>query len=207
MSTFRRISKYLLVRLLTIAATIFIGVYFTVVAANRGGFLDMSVAMDIDRIAAAEAYDQMGYDLFAYGNFIAERRAYWAEAFGLNQPQYLRDLRWTVNALTFNWGDTLTQGDPTRNRLRTQDISSPLRNNVRQIVVEHFPNTLLLVVTANLFVFLIAGPAHVPPLREMAGQSHGGAFADFLHPQLGVWSPAHYHFCRPTALAARFRDV
>ncbi|MGD8815380.1 MAG: ABC transporter permease subunit, partial [Anaerolineales bacterium] len=78
-----------------------------------------------------------------------------AEDTGLSLPFLQRHLRWTYNALTLNWGD-----------LQFLNISvAPAAYHVRQthddvktIVFQHLPNTLLLVGMSYLLIFLIGIP-------------------------------------------------
>ena len=71
-----------------------------------------------------------------------------AEA-GLDLPYLPRYLLWTYRALTFNWGEL----DP--DQLSQLDQGNETQPNV---VLQHLPNTLLLVGTAYLLVFLIGMP-------------------------------------------------
>ena len=55
-STFRRVGTYALARILTIAVTIILGVFFAIVVANKGGGIDGSVSAQLQRQAQSESF-------------------------------------------------------------------------------------------------------------------------------------------------------
>ncbi len=72
---------------------------------------------------------------------------------GLDLPFWPRNLLWTFKALTFDWGDL------DMSLLEPMGISAPSNYNPStNIVLVYFPNTLLLVGTAYLLVFLLGMP-------------------------------------------------
>lgn len=72
---------------------------------------------------------------------------------GLNLPYWPRNLLWTFKALTFDWGDLDTTV------LEDVGIGAPANyDGSYNIVLAYFPNTLLLVGTAYLLVFLLGMP-------------------------------------------------
>jgi peptide/nickel transport system permease protein len=154
-STGYRITKYILVRVVTIFITIVLGVFIAVVIANTTGQIDLNVHKRIEQQTLSESY--------AFGRVSSEeqRQAFqllfqeMAQEVGLNLPFLQRHLRWTYNALTFNWGDMLF--------LRLSTVSTPFAmpqrlDHVKDIVMQRFPNTLLLVGTAYLLIFIIGIP-------------------------------------------------
>jgi peptide/nickel transport system permease protein len=73
--------------------------------------------------------------------------------FGLDLPRFQRHLKWTINALTFDWG-RLRVGELTRWGIFQAQKSV----NLNQIILEYLPNTLILVCTAYLLAFVLGLP-------------------------------------------------
>jgi peptide/nickel transport system permease protein len=154
-----RVVKYLAVRVLTIAMTILAGIYVTVLIANRGGFVDASIAQDVENEVQAFYHEGLWNNVpnDALTRSTAELREILYRGSGLDLPLFQRELRWTFNALTFNWGSILN-----KQNLELRAINylygSPDKFQVSQIIKDHFPNTLLLITSADLIVFLIGIP-------------------------------------------------
>jgi peptide/nickel transport system permease protein len=169
-----RVGEYLAVRVLTIAVTIFVGIFITVLIANRGGLVGASVAQYIDNgefVDASIAQDinnqvKDAFNVGPYSNIspedprfpIAEklRKELYHES-GLDLPLFQRDLLWTFKALTFQWGEVLNH---TSLNLRAVNFLNGNSDtfDVTRIILDHFPNTLLLITSADLIVFLIGIP-------------------------------------------------
>jgi peptide/nickel transport system permease protein len=149
-----------------IALTIFIGTFITIQIMNRPvvtGYVTEQPQLDI----LLERQVQRAVDEFIRENIEIrtlpeEENAAIIEAFreevlaetGLNLPTFQRHLKWTLNALTFDWG-----------RIRVGEYSPhsgvwrpPRAMNLNEIILEYLPNTLILVVTAYLLVFLLGLP-------------------------------------------------
>jgi len=160
---FTSAAKYLVGKALTILITIFVGVFVTVLVANYPtGKGDAPLASPFEQRLEEQIAFVVRMSLYS-GNFffapapgtyeqqeaeLTERLR--AEA-GLNLPFLPRNLLWTFKALTFNWGEL----DTTYFEFsfgRAPDIPSG------NIVLQHFPNTLLLTGTAYLLVFLLGMP-------------------------------------------------
>ncbi len=146
-STLVRVGKYTLVRGITLFITVVIGVYLTVLIANMGGYVD-----DIRR---GEIQEQVSIRIMndpALKNLpVEERRKRIAEEvaleerrLGLDQPFLIRSFRFLRNALTLHLG---------RAQLMTSDSGS---RQVRLIILERLPTTLLLFGTSNLLLFFIS---------------------------------------------------
>jgi peptide/nickel transport system permease protein len=75
------------------------------------------------------------------------------EDLGLCLPKPQRNLRWTYNALTFNWG---------KMEIWLHDVQSgmseKLMYEVKEVILAYFPNTLMLIGTANLIAFVVGIP-------------------------------------------------
>lgn len=143
-STFTRVSRYVVVRLLTLFVTVLISIYLTIMIANMGGFVDQIMRGEIrDRVTQSIAgnpnFDKMDPD--ARRNLIAERIAAEEERVGLNIPIAVRNFRYLSNALTLQLGRAINM---------TSDSGS---KQVRLILLERLPATLLLMGISQLFLF------------------------------------------------------
>ncbi|MDQ2692917.1 MAG: ABC transporter permease [Chloroflexota bacterium] len=142
--TLVRVSRYVLVRLFTLLASVVVGVYLTIMIANMGGFVDTIMRGEIrDRvtqtIAANPAARQMDPDVRQ--KLIQDTIAAEEERLGLNIPVAVRNFRYLSNALTLQLGRAINM---------TSDSGS---KQVRLIILERLPPTLLLMGISQLFLF------------------------------------------------------
>lgn len=152
-STFYRVATYALVRTATIAVTIFIGVFITVVMSNRSGQIDQNVQEKIEVQVRRETYGAIGVQFSEDKREEYEKALYEEEEkAGLHLPFLPRHLRWTLNALTLDWGDVLFD--------YYSGVFGNVQNesDVKTIVASRLPSTLLLVGTAYLIIFLFGIP-------------------------------------------------
>ncbi|MFO3795709.1 MAG: ABC transporter permease [Anaerolineales bacterium] len=146
-STVNRVLRYTLVRLVTLAVTVVVGVYLTILIANMGGYLDQIRRGEIREGVQArmladptlrnlppEARQKRMEDLIR----IEEKR------YGLDQPFIVRSFRFLANALSLNLG---------RSFQLTSDSGS---RQVRLILLERLPATLLLFGVADTVLFFLA---------------------------------------------------
>src|SRR5574341_23182 len=143
-STFVRVARYTAVRLLTLFVTVVIGIYLTILIANMGGYVDQIMKGEIrDRIqttfAASPAFQKLSPE--ARKNFMEESIALEEKRLGLDIPVAVRDVRYLTSALSLNLGRALNM---------TSDSGS---KEVRLILLERLPATLLLAGTSELFLF------------------------------------------------------
>lgn len=143
-STLVRVSRYVVVRLLTLFVTVVIGIYLTIMIANMGGFVDQIMRGEIrervtNSVIASPAAQQMDPDVRA--KLIQDRIASEEERLGLNVPIAIRNFRYLSNALTLQLG---------RAHNMTSDSGS---KTVRLIILERLPATLLLMGISQLFLF------------------------------------------------------
>jgi peptide/nickel transport system permease protein len=143
-STLSRVLKYSTVRLLSLFLTVVVAIYLTIMIANMGGFVDDMMKSEIQetitmQIAADPAYQNM--DPGTRNELIQERIQNEIERLNLDQPLMVRAVRYLRNALTLNLGRAM--------RL-TSDSGS---RNVRLIILERIPYTLLLMGTYNFILF------------------------------------------------------
>jgi peptide/nickel transport system permease protein len=142
--TFVRVSRYVLARLLTLFATVVIGIYLTIMIANMGGYVDRIMKNEIrDRVTQAivgnPATQKM--DAEVRKKLIADSIAQEEKRLGLDIPIAIRNFRYLSNALTLNLGRALNM---------TSDSGS---KQVRLILLERLPPTLLLMGISQLFLF------------------------------------------------------
>ncbi len=137
--------KYGLVKAGLLVVTVSIGIYLAVVVINYGGYIDQIYRARVDD--ALQGYfmsnDTTMLSPDEQTQLYEKMRWEMEEAFGLHQPFLLRSLRWFYQGITFNWGKA--------NAMETQ--KDDLRD-IRKIILEALPNTLLLAGVANAFVFL-----------------------------------------------------
>lgn len=143
-SSIMRLLKYTALRLVTLAITVTIGVYLTIMIANMGGYVDTIMRNEIrDNVTQAMLSNQSFRNLesSARAKLIQQKIASEVERQGLNQPFVVRSVRYLSNALTLNLG---------RAKNMTSDQGS---KSVRLILLERLPATLLLTGTSELFLF------------------------------------------------------
>ena len=143
-NTLLRVSRYVVVRLLTLFVTVVISIYLTIMIANMGGHVDQIMRNDIRErvtasIAGSPTFQQMEPEVRR--QLIAERIAAEEERIGLNVPIAIRNARHLTNALTLRLGRAINM---------TSDSGS---KQVRLILLERLPATLLLMGISQLFLF------------------------------------------------------
>ena len=143
-NTLTRVSRYFVVRLLTLFVTVVISIYLTIMIANMGGHVDLIMKNEIRErvtgsIAGNPAFVKMEPEVRQ--KLIAERIAAEEERIGLNIPIAVRNFRYLSNALTLQLGRAINM---------TSDSGS---KQVRLILLERLPATLLLMGISQLFLF------------------------------------------------------
>jgi peptide/nickel transport system permease protein len=146
-STLIRVAKYMGFRLVFLAFTVVVGVYLTIIIANMGGYVD-----DIRRGAIREAvglqvsqdptFQQLPQE--QRDTLIEDRIRVLEEQQGLNQPFILRSFGFLADALTLNLGRAASM---------TSDSGS---GQVRLILLERLPATLVMWGLANLILFFLS---------------------------------------------------
>ena len=143
-STFIRVLRYISVRLITLFVTVVIGIYLTILIANMGGYVDTIMRGEIhDRVTASiagnAAYVKMAPEVRQ--KLINQQIAVEEERVGLNVPIAIRNFRYLSSALTLQLGRAINM---------TSDSGS---KQVRLILLERLPATLLLMGISQLFLF------------------------------------------------------
>lgn len=141
---FARVSRYVVVRLVMLFATVVVGVYLTIMIANMGGFVDTIMRGEIrdkvtQAIAASPSSRQM--DPTVRKQLIEDTIAQEEKRLGLDIPIAIRNFRYLSNALTLQLGRAFNM---------TSDAGS---KQVRLILLERLPATLLLMGISQLFLF------------------------------------------------------
>ena len=143
-STFNRIARYTVVRLITLFLTVVVGVFLTIMIGNMGGYVD-----DIRRGEIQETYTQMAILNPAIKNLPPLERTNWInenielayKRYGLDKPFLVRTVRFKIDALSLNLG-------------RSQNMSSDTGSRqVRLIILERLPPTLILFGTVGFILF------------------------------------------------------
>jgi peptide/nickel transport system permease protein len=146
-SAISRVLKYSAVKLALLFLTVVVGVYLTVLIANMGGYVDRIRRAQIREGVALSIRGDRSYTLLPEAERIElmnELIAQEEQRLGLNQPFVVRSFRYLGNALTLDLGFA---------EMMTSDSGS---KQVRLIILERLPPTLILFGTTNLFLFLLA---------------------------------------------------
>jgi len=147
LNAIRRLSSYLVVRILTVFAAVGAGLYIALLVLNLGGYVDTiqegQITEMIGGMAFSGAFDDIPPEERV--EYIETLRWQIEESMGLHQPLAIRTARWWFNGVTLQWGNA--------ERLATLDQKSRL---VRDVVFERIPYTLLLVGGANFILFFLS---------------------------------------------------
>jgi peptide/nickel transport system permease protein len=146
-STFSRLVRYSITRLVMLFITVVIGVYLTILIANMGGY--------VDEIRRGTIREEVGIEVMAdqqlkqlpqaeRDKIIEERIAIEERRMGLDQPFILRSFGFLKDALTLNLG------------FAEDMYSDSGSRQVKLILLERLPSTLVLWGLANLFLFFIS---------------------------------------------------
>ncbi len=145
--TFLRVTRYTALRLLTLFVTVVIGVYLTILIANMGGYVDTIIRNEItDRITQAMAGNPAMRSMAPEQRqqILQQQIALEEKRQGLDTPVAIRNFRYLADALTLNLGRAINM---------TSDSGS---KEVRLIILERLPATLLLMGTSEITLFFIS---------------------------------------------------
>lgn len=146
-TTLLRMLRYTGLRLIALFFTVIIGVYLTIMIANMGGYVDEIRKSQIREQIDLAAAEDRSLDFLSdeERTAIIEERVRLAEKrLGLDQPFIIRSFRYLSNALTLNLG------------FAEQLTSDSGSKQVRRVITERLPATLVLFGTSNLLLFFIA---------------------------------------------------
>jgi peptide/nickel transport system permease protein len=143
-SAVSRVLRYVLMRIVTLFVTVIIGVYLTILIANMGGYVDNIQRAQIREEIQQQFLTNPSFKLLSQedkNQRMADLVALREKRVGLDQPFAIRSFRFLTNALTLNLGWTQNM---------TSDSGS---KQVRNIMLERLPPTLLLFATSNILLF------------------------------------------------------
>ncbi len=146
-STFSRVARYTGVRLITMAITVVIGLYLTILIANMGGYVDkirMAEIRETINIRVAGNPANRGLSIEARQALINQLIQLEADRLGLNRPFIQRSFDFLTDAITLNLG-------------RAQQMTSNSgAGSVRLIILERLPATLVLFGASDIILFVLA---------------------------------------------------
>ena len=143
-STFSRVARYTSVRIIMLLFTVATGVFLTIMIANMGGYVDNIMRGNIREGIAMQLLNDQNYNNMQQSEkkeYVAKLVALEEERLGLNSPFAFRAFNYLKNALVLDLGRAVQM---------TSDEGS---REVRLIILERLPPTLLLMGTSNLFLF------------------------------------------------------
>jgi peptide/nickel transport system permease protein len=146
-SAVTRILKYTGARLFTLAITIVIAIFLTILIANMGGYVDTMMQAEIEYNVTQQVNNNP-----ATKNMTTDQKKELAQKMialevkrrGMDQPLMIRNIRYLVNGLTLNLGYAINMVSDTGSR------------QVRNILLNRLPATLLLMGTSQLLLFFIS---------------------------------------------------
>jgi peptide/nickel transport system permease protein len=145
-SSFIRVLRYSVVRLLSLLVSLIIAIFLTIVIANMGGYVDRIRMGEIRETAVLSLRQIPSNRNLSAEQFqaLVDNRVYQeAHAQGLDRPFIPRTLNYMKRALTLDLGNALRM---------TSDTGS---KQVRVIILERLPPTLLLWGSSGVFLFFI----------------------------------------------------
>lgn len=143
-NSFMKMLRYIVMRILTLFTTVVIGVYLTILIANMGGYVDQIIRGEIrDSITQSVANNpnMRNMDPEVRKKLIEEQIALEEKRRGLDTPVAVRNFRHLTHALQLDLGRAINM---------TSDSGS---KQVRLILLERLPATLLLMGVSQLFLF------------------------------------------------------
>ncbi len=146
-NTLVRVAKYTGMRVLTLGITVIIGLYLTILIANMGGYVDEIRRAQIrEDVGARVANNPTMRNLPAEvkRQKIAEMVAIEEKRYGMDQPFITRSATYLTNAVQLNLGYALKMN------------SNSGSKQVRNILLERLPPTLLLFASADIVLFVLA---------------------------------------------------
>jgi peptide/nickel transport system permease protein len=147
LDTVNRVARYSVLRLLTMAATVVVGLYLTILIANMGGYIDtIRLAQVREDITARVLNNVANRNLTteARTKLIQEQIAIQEHRLGMDQPFILRSFAFLKDAITLNLGRAINMA------------SNSGSNQVRNIILERLPPTLVLFAAADIILFILA---------------------------------------------------
>lgn len=139
-----RVAKYMSVRLITMAFTVVLGLYLTILIANMGGYVDRIRRGEIREFVQQQVRNDPALKSLSAAQrsqMIEDRIVSAEKRLGLDKPFAVRSFAFLKNAITLNLGFA---------EFITADNGSRM---VKNIVLERLPSTLLLFGATNILLF------------------------------------------------------
>ena len=148
-STFNRVAKYTVVRVIVLLITVTIGVYLTILVANMGGYVDEirrgAIREGVAMAISADQSPEIRRLTQAERNALIDEQVALAEKrLGLDRPFIVRSFGFLKDAMTLNLG------------FAEQMFSDSGSKQVKLILLERLPSTLVLWGFANLLLFFMS---------------------------------------------------
>jgi peptide/nickel transport system permease protein len=146
-STFMRVTRYSVVRIIMLVITTVIALYLTILVANMGGYVDNIRRAEIREnvnMSIAGNPAMRNIDPAVKAAYIADKIATQEARMGMDKPFIVRSFIYLADAITLNLGRALKM------------VSNSGSNQVRLIILERLPSTLLLFATADIVLFFLA---------------------------------------------------
>lgn len=143
-STFTRVARYTLVKTISLMVTVIIGVYLTIMIANMGGYVDEIRAATIREEIRAATRNNPSLQTLSQEErekFIEAQIALAEKRFGMDQPFFIRSIAYLGNAIVLDLG------------FAEALVSDSGSRQVRLILLERLPPTMVLQATAQLVLF------------------------------------------------------
>jgi peptide/nickel transport system permease protein len=147
LSTLSRVMKYMALKIVMIFITVVIGVYLTIIIANMGGAVDNIQRGQIEENISNQVINNPDFKLLAPDvrkERIAEMTRLAEIRAGLDQPFLVRSFGFLSDALTLNLGRAIYMN------------SDGGSKQVRLILLERLPSTLVLFATENILNFIFS---------------------------------------------------
>lgn len=139
-----RVGKYMLVRLATMAVTVVIGLYLTILIANMGGYVDQIRRGEIRETIQLQVMNDPSLKSMTAEQrikLIEDRIVLEEKRLGLDKPFAVRSFAFLKSALVLDLGFAQYLNSDTGSK------------QVRLIILERLPSTLVLFGTTNLLLF------------------------------------------------------
>jgi len=145
--TIKRVARYTGVRIISLAVTVVIGLYLTILIANMGGYVDTIRAAQIREDVNARIANNANYrglSSEARLKLANEEIQSQYHRLGMDQPFIVRSFTFLGDAITLNLGRALNMA------------SNSGANEVRLIILERLPPTLVLFGASDVILFFLA---------------------------------------------------
>lgn len=146
-STFIRVARYTVVRIITLFLTVIVAIYLTILIANMGGVVDRMMKADVEySITQAVNGNPQNRSMSTDVKKTLSKEMIQLEIHrrGLDQPLLRRNFNYLINAITLSLGHSQNM------------ISDTGSREVKRILLERLPATLLLMGTAELGLFFVS---------------------------------------------------